>query len=159
MTVLLPTNVVPQRRRRKPAWRKQRERGATMVEFALFFILFMTLSMALMDLGRGIWTFTTISHAARQGARFAMVHGSANLVKDANGKDITGTQIASVVKANAIGLDPSKITVTPTWDPSNSRGNYVQVRVSYPFQLIVAPLILPQSGLSLSSTSRMVVAN
>jgi Flp pilus assembly protein TadG len=130
-----------------------------MVEFAFFFLLFLTLTVALMDFGRGIWTFTTLSHAARQGARYAMVHGGTNLVKDGNGNDVTGDGIETVVKANAVGLDPAKITVTPTWDPANSRGNYVQVRVSYPFQFVASPLFLAQDGLTLSSTSRMVIAN
>ena len=40
-------------------------RGATMVEFALFFLLFFVVTVALMELGRGMWTYTTVAHAAR----------------------------------------------------------------------------------------------
>lgn len=141
-------------------------RGATIVEFALFFLLFLTVAVGLMELGRGVWTYTTVAHAARAGARYAVVHGSLNPI----GQD--GTTIAEVVKANAVGLDPAEITVTTkyekydqvagTWltgSAYNERGNVVEVKVGYPFRLVTGPLVLAQNTLQLSSTSRMVVGN
>lgn len=130
-----------------------RRRGATLVEFALFFLLFLALSVGLMELGRGIWTFTTLSHAARQGARYAIAKGSFSPI---GGDDPT---IEEVVKRNAIGLEPSDITVTILYSPSNTRGSVVEVRVQYPFQLVTGPLILADSTLQLGSTTRMIIAN
>ncbi len=140
-------------------------RGATMVEFALFFMLFLVVAVALMELGRGVWTYTTVAHAARQGARYAQVHGS--LYPLGNGD----TSIEQVVKNNAVGLDPQEVTVSASWeswDPVNSvwiqdnvnaQGSIVKVQVSYPFRLVTGPLILSQNTMQLRSTSRMIVAN
>ena len=113
-----------------------------------------------MEVGLGIWTYTTLSHAARRGVRFAMIHGSNNPVLDASSQDITDSAVEAVVKANAIGLDPAQIAVPPpTWSPDRSRGSTVAVTVTYPFGLITGGLLFEQSTLQLSSTARMVVAN
>ena len=56
---------------------RTRRHGATMVEFSLVFLLFVVVLVALMEFGRAMWTYATIAHAARQGARYGMVHGSA----------------------------------------------------------------------------------
>ncbi len=130
-----------------------RRRGATLVEFAFFFLLFLVLAIGLMELGRGIWTFTTLAHAARQGGRYAIVHG--NLSPLGQG-DLT---IEEVVKRNAIGLDPADIMVTTAYAPSNTRGGVVEVRASYPFRLVTGPLILANTTIQLGSTSRMIIAN
>ena len=50
--------------------------GAAIVEFSLVFMLFLVLSIGLFEMGRAMWIYTTLSHAARQGARFAMVRGT-----------------------------------------------------------------------------------
>ena len=57
---------------------KSRRRGAAIVEFSLAFMLFLVIMVTLMEFGRAMWTYTTICHAARQGARFAMTRGSLN---------------------------------------------------------------------------------
>jgi len=140
-------------------------RGATIVEFALFFMLFLVVAVALMELGRGVWTYTTVAHAARQGARYAQVHGS--LYPIANGD----SSIEQVVRTNAVGLDPQDVTVTTSWeswdaangvwiqDNVNAQGSIVRVQVSYPFRLVTGPLVLAQDTIQLRSTSRMIVAN
>ena len=133
--------------------------GSTVVEFSLVFILFLVLILGLLEIGGTVWTYTTVTFAARQGVRFAMVHGSANPVLDGQGNDITDDQVEAVVQANAIGLDPSKLVVDPpTWTPDRSRGSIVELRVSYPYALVASPLVLTQSTLQLSTTARVVVA-
>jgi Flp pilus assembly protein TadG len=130
-----------------------RRRGATLVEFAFFFLLFLVLAVGLMELGRGIWTFTTLAHAARQGARYAIAHGSLSPIGEGD------SSIEDVVKQSAVGLDPSSITVSTVYSPSNTRGSVVEVRVQYPFQLVTGPLVLANSTLQLGSTTRMIIAN
>ncbi|MEZ5391920.1 MAG: hypothetical protein R2724_03365 [Bryobacterales bacterium] len=53
---------------------------------------------------------------------------------------MTPNPIDTVVFANAAGLDPAQLTVTKTWTPDNSPGGRVQITVSYPVDLIAAPL-------------------
>ena len=149
-----------------PAGQKQGERGATLVEFGLFFLLFLMVAVGLMELGCGVWTFTTVAHAARAGARYAITHGKLNPIP------VNGTTIEDIVKANAVGLDPTDINVNTkyekydevngTWQTGavyNERSNVVEVKVSYPFRLVTGPLVLAQNTIQLSSTSRMTIGN
>lgn len=41
-------------------------RGQSMVEFALTFALVMMLVMGIFEIGRALWSYTTVSFAARQ---------------------------------------------------------------------------------------------
>ena len=126
-------------------------RGQAMVEFSLVFIVFLMLMVGLFELGRAVWIYTTVAHAARQGARYAMVNGS--LAGD-------NTALISRVKAQAIGLIPGSIAVTPTWEGGGIPGTFVRVRVSYPFAPVVTgPLLGGVSGFNIQSTSRGVVYN
>ena len=85
---------------------RTRRHGATIVEFSLVFLVFVVVLVALMEFGRAMWTYATIAHAARQGARYCMVHGTENTAT------ISGVEQA--VKKHCIGLDTSKVEVTPT---------------------------------------------
>lgn len=152
-------------RQHSSAARRHHQRGATLVEFGLFFLLFLVTSVALMEMGRGVWTFTTIAHAARAGARYAIIHGELNPIPN------NGTTIEDVVKANVIGLDPADVTVATkyehydevngTWQTGayNVRSNVVEVKVNYPFRLVTGGLVVAQNTIQLSSTSRMTIAN
>jgi Flp pilus assembly protein TadG len=105
-----------------------------------------------MEMGRGVWTFTTIAHAARAGARYAIIHGALNPIPN------DGTTIEDVVKADAVGLDPADVTVLTkyerydevggTWQTGssyNERSNVVEVKVNYPFRLVTGGLVLAQN--------------
>ena len=78
------------------------------VEFALVFVLFLILVVALMEFGRAMWTYATIVHASRQAARYAMVKGEL-------AGPVSKAQITTKVKNFAIGLDTSQITVNTTF--------------------------------------------
>ena len=68
-----------------------------------------------------------------------------------------------------MGLDASEVTLSTTWNPDDatpitnpadvSRGDIVQVRVTYPFRLITGNLIIDGGTIQMGSTTRMVVAN
>jgi Flp pilus assembly protein TadG len=58
-----------QRRRRG-----DRSRGQGLVEFALVFPLFILLVMAIVDLGLSVFAYNSITNAAREGARLAIVN-------------------------------------------------------------------------------------
>ncbi|MDA1312624.1 MAG: TadE/TadG family type IV pilus assembly protein [Acidobacteria bacterium] len=131
-----------------------------MVEFSLFFITFLVLSVGLMELGRGVWTYVTLSHAARAGGRYAIVHGASNPIA------VDGTTVTEYVKDNAVGLNDSNLSVVVSYDTGtpgdaapNVQGNVVEIRVQYPFQLVSGGLIASQSTIQMASTTRMVVLN
>jgi Flp pilus assembly protein TadG len=60
--------------RRWPFSRKQRTRGQALMEFALVIPIFLLIVVALFDLGRAVFAYNTLTNAAREGARFAIVN-------------------------------------------------------------------------------------
>ena len=152
--------------------------GVAIVEFSLVFILFMVLSLGLFELGRAMWIYTTLSHAARQGARFAMVRGDETTALGIEfGSAITtatNAEITQVVRNHAIGLVATDITVTPAWkqlatdaevdwDAAGIQrigGTFVVVRVAYPMRFITGNVFIGGSdgGLTLGSLSHMTIS-
>jgi Flp pilus assembly protein TadG len=59
-------------RPRRPAAR--RSRGQSLVEFALVLPIFLLLFMAIMDFGTAVFTYNSLTNAAREGARLAIVN-------------------------------------------------------------------------------------
>jgi uncharacterized protein (UPF0333 family) len=54
--------------------KRRRSRGQSLVEFALVLPLFLLLVMAIMDLGLAVFSYNSITNAAREGARLAIVN-------------------------------------------------------------------------------------
>ena len=53
---------------------KRSRRGQAMVEFALVIPIFLLLFVALFDLGRAVFAYNTLTNAAREGVRLAIVN-------------------------------------------------------------------------------------
>jgi Flp pilus assembly protein TadG len=128
-------------------------KGQSMVEFSLVFVLFLTMMAGLFEFGRALWVYTTLAHATREGARYAMVHGANN--------SVTNDQIIARVRAQAIGLSPGDITVTPNYSPNNQIGSFVTIQATYPFSMVLGKLLFSdgRNGFAMKATSRMVVLN
>jgi hypothetical protein len=60
--------------RRQPSDERHRSRGQGLLEFALILPIFLLVFIALFDLGRAVFTFNTLTNAAREGARLAIVN-------------------------------------------------------------------------------------
>ncbi len=127
-------------------------RGAAMVEFALSWTLFFTMTIVgVMDFGRFIWAYNLVAHAARVGTRYAMVRGSKHP------PPATATDVENRVKQDLLILDDSRVTIATTWDPENdnSPGSVVQVRVSYQFVPVLG--VFQPASVNVASTSRKVI--
>lgn len=53
---------------------RERHKGQALVEFALVIPLFLLLLVGLFDLGRAVFSYNTLTNAAREGARIAIVN-------------------------------------------------------------------------------------
>jgi len=53
---------------------RSRQRGQSLVETALILPIFLLLVVAIFDLGRAVFMYSTVGNAARQGARVAIVN-------------------------------------------------------------------------------------
>ncbi len=73
-------------------------RGQALVEFALVAMLFLTILFAVVDFGRAIYAYNTVSNAARQAARLAIVDQAA--------ADVTAKAIDT---APALGLGSGNV--------------------------------------------------
>ena len=108
--------------------RSRSRRGATIVEFALSWTLFLMLTMVgVMDLGRGLWAYNLLGHTARAGTRYAMVRGGKSP------SPATAEQIETYVRGQAFMLDQSKLTVATTWTPDQDPGGTVRIQLGYNF--------------------------
>jgi hypothetical protein len=59
-----------------------RSRGQALVEFALVIPIFLLLSVALFDMGRAVFAYNTLTNAAREGARMAIVNQDKAMIVD-----------------------------------------------------------------------------
>lgn len=125
---------------------RRNERGSQLTEFAFVAILLFMLVFGIMEFGRAIWMYDTVAHAAREGARYAIVRGAES------GQTATAGDVQTYVQTRATGM--TAVTVTTTWEPDNNPGSVVQVRVDTLFQPVVP--FLPAT--TLTSTSRMVIS-
>ncbi len=146
----------------RPNRKGRNRRGATIVEFAFTFMLFFLIVLTLMEIGRGIWTYTTLAHATRQTARFAQISGTRTGVT-------TLAELKTIADRWSHGLNPSDLTLYATWNPGEpdettnpanaERDDIVEINLVYNFRLISSPIVLTQSTLTMGSTSRMIVSN
>ena len=108
------------------------ERAQSLVEFAFVLPMLLLVVTGLFDLARAVWQENTLAYAAREGTRYAIVHGSANTVLPLGPTDPSDATIGAVVRAAAIGVP--NITVATAWPlGSNDRGYPVSVDASAPF--------------------------
>lgn len=63
-------------------FKRRRERGQGLTEFALVFPIMIILLLALFDLGRAVFLYNGLTNAAREGARLAVVNQDKTLIRD-----------------------------------------------------------------------------
>src|SRR4029453_14308866 len=155
------------RRRRTRGSRAGGSIGQAITEFALVAPLFFLLLFAIIEGGRFILYYETLSNATREGARYAIVHGSTSSCPSgpmppglsAPGcYDPSGANVVERVKDTAFGLLGSGVVVTPTWGPlGNGREADVNVAATYTYQTLVP--IVPLPPITVNAESTLVINN
>ncbi len=152
--------------------------GSSLVETALACTILLAVFVGIFDMSMGAYTAHSLSEAAREATRYAIVRGS-NCV-NLTGCGASNTDIQTFVQNLKFpGIKAASLTTTTTWynvsmntattpptaslascgtSPSgcNMPGNQVLVQVSYSF-----PLSIPYWGsrtLTLKSTSAMIIS-
>jgi Flp pilus assembly protein TadG len=92
--------------------RSRSDHGQGLVEFAIVLPVFLLIVFGAIDLGRVIWATDDITNAAREGARYASVHGGSFLTSCPTGPGLTQT------------LQPS----CPAWSPDTKEPTRVATR-------------------------------
>jgi Flp pilus assembly protein TadG len=151
---------------RRRSRESRRRRGVVLAEAAFTLPVFLTLVLAVLDLGLGLFFQEVVSQAARQGVRRAIVHGRlaaprqtswgpAPYAATAGGSD----EIAAAIRPNLTVLDPGRVTVRVDWlDGGNDPQQRVRVTVSTTW----TPLLLSLFGSrpwTLTAASTMPIAH
>jgi Flp pilus assembly protein TadG len=130
--------------------RKHGQRGQALMEFGLAFMVFLMVMYGIMEFGRMMASYNILAGAAREGARYATVHGSAS------GSTASGSQIQTVVRNWSLGLDANAVLVTTTWTPGNGPGSKVKVAASY--AMVPFSGLILKNNMTLTSSSTMVIS-
>jgi len=116
---------------------KNRQRGATLVEFSIAATVFLMAMFAVLEFGRVLWTHNALADAARKGARYAVLHTQG---------DIGAVKNVVVYGDPAGGTNPvvdnlSTTNVNVQYSNFKLDGGTVQVTITdYRFQFVI-PII------------------
>jgi Flp pilus assembly protein TadG len=124
-------------------------RGQAIVEFALAFPIFFILLIGLIEGGRFVFYSETLNHAAREGARYAIIHGDNSADPTGGLGDPSAEPVKQAVRDATVGIsDPGTIVIpNPCYgsrdtDPpcglENGRGVPVTVTLQYTYTPIVS---------------------
>jgi Flp pilus assembly protein TadG len=108
------------------------EGAQALVEFALVLPIFLLVVTGLIDVGRAVWEENTLAYAAREGTRYAIVHGSAGnprvgpVSNQTNPSVFNTNLIVNVVRQNSIGVPNVNVTIDYP-DGNNQRNHRVTV--------------------------------
>jgi Flp pilus assembly protein TadG len=139
--------------------------GQTIVEFALAVVVLLVIVLGLFDVGRAVWYSNTLALATREGARYAIVHGSLS----GSSAVATEAQVVTQVDLHATGLNPTPAT-TVTWctsspcvspDPAaNDPGDYVTVTSTLVYTPIASRVFIGGAlNVTLRGSATMVMRN
>lgn len=153
--------------------REAQSRGQSLVEFALVLPVLLVILLGVVDLGRAIYYYNTLSNLAREGARAGIVLRTAaewdlpgNLPGTgpppivATYSDIrpyvgTNTMVGKIA-AKAVVFDLSKTTVRiEAMGKENFQALPLTVTVQYPFELLYANWIASSPTITLTAQSTM----
>lgn len=128
-------------------------------------LIFLVLVFGTLDFGRALYTYHTLSYAARAATRYAIVRGAA-CSSVVTGCPATQASVTSYIESISPNLSTSSLTVNVSWvvtgntgcpsgtTPTNSPGCSVEVSLSYKFSWLFS--FLPTT--TMSSTSEMVIS-
>lgn len=130
---------------RSSRWRLRRQAGQSTVEFALTIIIVMVVLFGAIELTIMIYTYNILADSAKEGVRYAIVHGTGVGAANCSGPggggitctDSTGANVQTAVNnyTKISFHDNTAMTVTPTYpDSSSAAPNRVRVTVSYVYQ-------------------------
>lgn len=140
------------------------------MEFALTFIVVMGLLFGVMQICLAFYTYQVVNEYAREGTRYAIVHGSNCFL--ANGTtscyNDTNAELQTVVQNYGYpGITASNVVVTAAYNPAPGQtaclttgckgtGDQVTVTVTYPYTLSVP--FIPSKTWTMSSSSTMIIS-
>ena len=117
-----------------------------MVEFALVVgLIFVPMVFGVIEFGRLSYAKTAVTAAAREGVRYAIVHGTAS------GATADSAAVATYVQGRS---QISPIIVKPAWKLGKEPGDTAIVQVTYSY----VPIVRVIPSITVTSTSKQIIA-
>ena len=145
------------------------EDAQSLVEFALTLPVFLLVVTGLFDVGRAVWQENTLAFAAREGTRYAIVHGSAGVPPvgpctthpcPTSGTEFTNRNLQNIVDAvvnNAIGVPNISVTIDYL-AMNNGRNQSISVDATAPFVPLPSQYLLGNAfQITLRGGSQLVI--
>ena len=152
----------------RPLSRRRGARGQAIFEVLVSLIVFITMMLAVIQMSLAAYSYHFISEAAREGARWAMVRGSA-CTSFTTACPAALTDIQNYVTGLAYpGITASAMTVTASWcgptsstppacsTGTNAPGQIVRVAIQYKFPVGIP--FVPTSTITMNAMSQMVIS-
>ena len=136
------------------------ESGQSSISTALTMSVMLVFTLGLMQVCMAYYQHERISEMAREGARYAALHGSTCKTSSGSSCTVTAAQVQTYI--NSIGYPDlgggTLATPTVTWtnSGSNAPGSPVQITLSYSFPYKL-PFITTITTLTMTSTSQMTI--
>ncbi len=124
---------------RRPMQIVVEEKGSALLEFSLSVWMHVLVTFLIFEFCMTVYTYSVLGNAAREGVRYAVVHGTDNSSCSGPSSgcgDSTGSNVRSVVNGFAAVSfhDLSGMTVTPSWpDGTSTPSSRVVVTITYPY--------------------------
>ncbi len=162
MLIHLPISVCGESRQSPK--QKHSRRGAALVEMAFVLPVFIVLVLGMLDLGIAVFRSHILAHAAPEGSRRAIVHGS--LSSETWGPtafegtaDGDGHPLIPLIRPSLVGLDLSQVTVRIEWpEGSNALQKPVRVTLTMPYHPAMT-FIFGNPTFTLQGTSTMRIVH
>lgn len=114
------------------------EKGSTLVEYAIGASVFIMAVFAVLEFGRALWAHNALTDAARQGARYAVLHTPGG-GEDSNIKNlVVYGNTAGGTKPIVPGLSTANVQIVRSGDFSVNSGTATVKITNYSF-----PFVLP----------------
>jgi len=106
--------------------RRQRREGSALVETAIVYPVLFLLILGIIMIGIAVFRYQQVAHAAREGARWAAVHGAKSAEENKTNPDRYPAPDAAAIFDKAIHpqlakIDTTNITYSVTWNTSNEQ--------------------------------------
>ncbi len=113
---------------------RNKQRGATLVEFSIAATVFLIAMFAVLEFGRALWTHNALTDAARRGARYAVVH-RADQIGDVKNVVVYGDPAGGT---NPVVENLSTDNVNVNYSNFTLDGGTVQVTITnYQFRFVI----------------------
>lgn len=113
---------------------RNKQRGATLVEFSIAATVFLMTMFAVLEFGRALWAHNALTDAARRGARYAAVH-RADEISNVKNVVVYGDPAG---EGNPLVQNLSTTNVVVNYSNFTLDGGTVQVTITgYDFQFVI----------------------